>query len=422
LRYLYNLLFYIAIPFIVLRLLWKSRKAPAYRARMAERFGRFTVPPEMQNGIWFHCVSVGETIVALPLIKALQKQYPNLPITLTTTTPTGSQTAKNALNNTVFHVYGPYDLPCSLNRFLNKTKPKMLIIMETEIWPNLLHYCHKRSIPILLANARLSARSAGGYARFRKFTKKMLQNFTAVAAQAEPDAWRFKNLGVPKERITITGSIKFDITVPASAKEGGELLRQEFGADRPIWIAASTHNGEDEIILDAHKKIKAIIPSSLLILVPRHPERANQIAGLCKKRNLKTARRSKHESYTVDTDVFIGDTLGEMLLFFAAADIAFIGGSLIQHGGHNMLEPAALGLPVISGKYTFNFAQITKLLQKANALTLVATVDELAGDVISFIEDSKKRQAYGERAKQVAAKNKGALQKHLKIIKEILEI
>jgi 3-deoxy-D-manno-octulosonic-acid transferase len=420
LRYIYSFLLYLLVPFILLKLLWRSRKSPGYRKRWAERFGFFDAPKKYQHGIFIHAASVGETIAAIPLIRNLQKDYPNLPITVTTMTVTGSQQVKKSLQDSVFHVYVPYDLPDVVQRFLKKIKPKILILMETELWPNLLHYTKTYQIPILLANARLSEKSATGYAKLKNFAAKMLKNITQIAAQSQLDANRFIKLGMPQQHVAITGSIKFDINLAPSIKEAGEVLRQQLDANRPVWIAASTHDGEEEIILQAFKQIKQQLPDCLLILVPRHPERFTTVATLCKKQGYTIVLRSTNETCSEKTDIFIGDTMGEMMKFYAAADIAFVAGSLVPIGGHNFLEPAILGLPIISGSHVFNFTEIARLLKEKHALVLIENSSELAKQVIKFFNDPKLRHEFGENAKLVVDANRGAVAKHMQLIKHLL--
>jgi len=400
-RYIYNILFYLLIPFILLRLLWRSLKSPGYRKRWNERFGFFAIPKNYQHGIIIHAASVGETIAAVPLIRQIQKTYPDLPITITNMTVTGSHQVKKSFQDSVFHVYVPYDLPDVVQRFFNKTKPKMLIIMETELWPNLLYYARVKQIPILLANARLSKKSARGYAKIKNFTARMLQNITQIAAQSQPDADRFIKLGMPQDRIDITGNIKFDLDLSPSIEEAGKSLRQQLGANRLVWIAASTHEGEEEIILNAFKQIKNKISDALLILVPRHPERFAPVATLCKKQGYKIILRSSNESCNATTDIFLGDTMGELMKFYAAADVAFVGGSFVSIGGHNFLEPAILTLPIISGPHVFNFTDIARLLTEKHALTLVKNAAELAEQIITFFDDPTLRQEFGANAKSV---------------------
>jgi 3-deoxy-D-manno-octulosonic-acid transferase len=417
-RQLYTMLFYLFLPFIYLRLLWRSRRLPAYRQRISERFGYFNIPDKFRQGIWIHAVSFGEVIVATPLIKMLQSRYPNIPIIVTCMTPTGSAQVIKIFGDTVFNIYAPYDLPKYINRFLNKINPKLLILIETELWPNWLYRLSQKKIPILLANGRLSEKSFKNYSRFSTITKAMMQSLSMVAVQSAPEAERFIRLGVAKEKLTITGNIKFDMTVPEGLLDQAKLLREQLGVHRIVWIAASTHQGEEEEILCAFEQIKKQHPSALLLLVPRHPDRFAQVTKLCQQK-YKVVRRSEKKHCSDQDDVFLGDSMGEMLLFYAVSDIAFVGGSLIERGGHNTLEPALFALPIISGVYTFNFTEITRLLTQANGLILVNNITELTQAVNDFMAYPEKRVQYGQAANQVVEHNKGALDKHLAMISQL---
>lgn len=420
LRCLYSFLVYLAIPFALLRLLWRSRKTMAYRQRWLERLGFFKISSKFQNGIWIHAVSVGETNVAIPLIRELQSRFQKYPIIVTTMTITGSERVTSVLGDSVFHIYVPYDIPCAVNRFLKKAKPKLGIIMETEVWPNLIYHSHRKNIPLMLANARLSERSAKGYARFGKYINQVFSWFSMIAAQAEPDADRFLRLGALKEKVKVVGSIKFDIKQSASTLEAGELLRQQLGADREVWIAASTRDDEEEIVLKAFEKVKERLPSSLLLLVPRHPERFGRVANRCRQHQFNVVLRSSDKPCDSTTDIFLGDSMGEMMLFYAASDVAFIGGSLVPLGGQNMLEPASFGLPIITGPHLFNFAEAQRLLQEARAITIVQDENELADKVIELFSSVGFREEVGARAKEVVDANRGALEKHLALISALL--
>ena len=372
--------------------------------------------------LWIHAVSVGETQAALPLIKALQQRYPQMTLVVTTTTPTGSARVRAALGDTVFHVYAPYDLPGAVRRFLQRTRPRVAIIMETELWPNLIHGCQKHGIPVIVANARLSARSAAGYQRVAGLTREALQNITVIAAQAQADAQRFIALGADPARVRITGNIKFDITLAADLQQRAAALRHTWGAQRPVWIAASTHanstSSEDEQVLTAFAAVRLVLPDSLLILVPRHPERFAKVTALCRKSGYNVWLRSEQKPYDASPDIFIGDSMGELMLFYAASDVAFVGGSLVAHGGHNLLEPAALGIPVITGPHTFNFADISRMLLQADAARQVGTAAELAAVVITFLQNDALRRATGEKGRRLIEQNRGALEKLMTVIGE----
>jgi 3-deoxy-D-manno-octulosonic-acid transferase len=419
LRIIYSGFFYLLLPFILLRLLIKSRNSQGYRKRWRERFGWFSGPTS-KGGIWIHAVSVGETIAAVPLIKALQKQYPDTPFIITTMTPTGSERVKALFDNTVFHVYVPYDFPGAVKRFLRKTQPKLLILMETELWPNCLHYCAKQEVPILLANARLSERSYRGYSRIGGYVAKMMQQITFIAAQARPDANRFIALGAESNKVVVTGSMKFDLAIPADMVEQASALRHMLGLNRLIWIAASTHEGEEEQVLQAFRKIRQRALDSLLLLVPRHPERFNKVAALCEKEGYTVNRRSQHQPCAANTDVYLGDTMGELLLLFAVSDVAYMGGSLVPVGGHNMLEPAALGIPSVIGPYYFNFQTIVDLMQVAGGLKVIANSDELAENVIMWLNDPIARQQAGDNAKHMVDAHRGAVAAHVALIQQIV--
>ncbi|HPE79384.1 MAG TPA: lipid IV(A) 3-deoxy-D-manno-octulosonic acid transferase [Gammaproteobacteria bacterium] len=406
-RALYTFLLYLVFPLVLLRLLWRSIKAPAYRERWLERLGLFT-PPGAWGGLWIHAVSVGEVQAVLPLIRQLLADNPGLPITVTTTTPTGSARVVEQLGEQVFHVYFPYDLPLALTGFIRRVRPRALLMVETEIWPNLLHSCRRHGVYTLLANARLSARSAQRYARLGRFTRDTFAHIDCIAAQTEADAARFRALGVAADRVFVTGSIKFDIRIPASLEEQVEVLRREWGG-RPVWVAGSTHEGEDELVLQAHHQVLSSFPNALLILVPRHPERFERVAGLCKREHLKLARRSRHGSYGTQTQVYLGDTMGELPVVIGSADVAFIGGSLVPTGGHNMLEAAAQGVAVCFGPHVFNFAAISELLVAEGAARRVGDEVELAQQVIAWFRDASARAEAGENGRRVVRQNRGAL-------------
>ena len=413
-RYLYTLLLYLLLPLVLLRLLWRSIKAPAYRRRWLERFGIFD-PPAVWGGLWIHAVSVGEIQAVLPLIRQLLAENPGLPIAVTTTTPTGSARVTEQLGDQVFHVYFPYDMPLALTGFMRRVRPRALLMVETEIWPNLLHLCRRHGIYTLLANARLSEKSARRYARLGPFARQTFAKIDAVAAQAEADAARFRDLGVADERVTVTGSIKFDMRIPASLDEQVEVLRRDWGG-RPVWVAGSTHEGEDELVLFAHHTVLKRFPDALLILVPRHPERFERVAGLCGRERLRVARRSHNDEFGPQTQVYLGDTMGELPVLLGSADVAFIGGSLVSTGGHNMLEASAQGVAVCFGPHVFNFAAISQLLIEEGAASQVQNEAELSNQVIAWFEDASARAEVGENGRKVVEKNRGALSRLVDLI------
>lgn len=419
-RIFYNLLFYAALPAITLRLLWRAKKAPAYKKRVSERFA-FKLSAIKPNGIWIHAVSVGESIAAAPLINALIEAHPELPITVTCMTPTGSERIKALFGDRVQHCYMPYDAPCIAKRFIKKICPKLAIIMETELWPNHIYYCRKRNIPVVLANARLSERSAKGYARFPKLTRPMLASLNWIAVQTAAEAKRFIELGATPSHVTTIGSIKFDLNIDPELIRKAEQLRKEWHTtDRPTWIAASTHEGEDEIILEAHRQLLAQHPNALLILVARHPERFHDIYELSTK-HFTTIKRTDQVPIKEETQVLVGDTMGELLFLYALADIAFVGGSLVNNGGHNVLEPITLHKPVITGPYLFNFQEITSQLNAEQALAIVHNSQELFLQLKKLIENPDIVLQMIQGGNNVVQRNQGALQRLINGINQQLK-
>lgn len=414
-RTLYTALFYLGLPLVAIRLWLRARKAPAYAKRIGERF-TLGMPTLQPGGIWVHAVSVGESIAAAPMIRALLERYPTLPITVTCMTPTGSERIQALFANEprIQHCYLPYDLPRAAARFLDRVQPKLAVIMETELWPNHIHQCAKRGIPVALANGRLSERSARGYGRFSKLTAPMLAEMRLLAVQTEAEAQRFRDLGARPETVEVTGSIKFDLTIdPQLLQRAAELRSQWQAQERPVWIAASTHEGEDEVVLDAHRRLLANHPDALLILVPRHPERFNSVFELCQREGFATVRRSTGANVVAQTRVLLGDTMGELLFLYALADSAFVGGSLVPNGGHNLLEPAALAKPVLSGPHLFNFLDIAAQLREAGALAEVDDAEGLAVEVQRLFELPRDAQRMAEAGLAVMRRNQGALQRLL---------
>lgn len=419
-RFFYTCIFYLLLPVILLRLLWRSLAAPAYAKRWAERFGFFSKLITSKKVIWLHTVSVGEFLAALPLIRRLLADE-QIQLVITTTTPTGSERVRATLGESVFHVYAPYDLPDVLARFFKRVKPSLYLIMETELWPNTLAACARRGIPAVLINARLSEKSAQGYERISGLANSMLNNLQLALIQNPVDAARFVRLGLPESKVRVTGNIKFDLTLSDELRVQAAELKQQIvsAGERVIWIAASTHQGEDEVILDAFTQVRELLgeraKQCLLILVPRHPERFERVAQLCETRGFITRRRSRNE-LSKEMDILLGDTMGELMLMFGASDIAFVGGSLAPNGGHNFIEPAAWGLPLLSGQHLFNFAEVSELLRSAGALNIASTTDELAQLLYALLVDPELRKSMGENAARVALENRGALEKTLKLI------
>ncbi|MBA6419726.1 MULTISPECIES: lipid IV(A) 3-deoxy-D-manno-octulosonic acid transferase [Pseudomonas] len=416
-RTLYSIFFTLCIPLILLRLIYRAWRAPAYARRWSERFA--LGGDVRQGGIWVHAVSVGESIAAAPMVRELMQRHPDLPITITCMTPTGSEQIRKLFGGQVGHAYLPYDLPWLQRRLLRKLKPRVGIIMETELWPNLVAECERAQVPLVLANARLSERSARGYQRVSWLVKPMFAALDWVAVQSQAEALRFSSLGVDKSAMMVTGSIKFDFRPSAALLAQAHALRKNWG-ERPVWIAASTHAGEDEQVLRAHQVLLQTLPDALLILVPRHPERFDSVARQVSDAGLLQVRRSQGGSPAPTDQVLLGDTMGELVMLYACADVAFVGGSLVPNGGHNYLEPAALGLPVLSGPHRFNFTEINDLLQGAGALQLVNDSQGISEALLTLLQDSKARKQAGDAGLAVVAANQGALELLLQGIEQRL--
>lgn len=423
-RFIYSFIFYLALPAIVLRLLWRSIKAPAYRQRCLERFGFF--PRAMlknRPAIWLHTVSVGETIAAKPLMTSLLKDYPQHVLIITTMTPTGSAQvcslfAAQIAQGSILHSYIPYDVPDSVSRFLTRTNPQLAIFMETEVWPNILLACKKKNIATVLINARLSEKSFNGYQKLASLSSAAFSSISHIAAQTEADAQRVRQLaiGMQADAISVTGNIKSEISVSDALYQQAQILKANWSMNgqKKIIIAASTHRGEDDIFLSAYQQLSQTIPNLLLVLVPRHPERFTDVKQLCAEQGFRVLSRSQGAVVEDATQIIVGDTMGEMMLLYGVADIAVVGGSFIEHGGHNMLEPAAWGLPIISGNSVYNFAKISADMQAQNALLLVDGPSELLTQLDDLLTDTTRAALLGQQAKAYVDNNVGALDKTLK--------
>lgn len=414
-RHFYSLIFYLALPLILLRLCWRGIRAPAYFKRWRERFGAATSPAPNRPVIWVHAVSVGEVEACRPLIQGLQTHYPDHEILITTMTPTGSARVKMLFHEHVLHCYLPYDLPFAVERFLKFYRPVMGILMETELWPNLIAHSYRRNIPLIMANARLSERSAKGYQRIGKLTREMFAGLSLVATQTQTDRQRFRELGISADKVHAVGNLKFELSLPASITEQAEATRAMWG-NRPVWIAASTHEGEEEQILNAARRVRAAVPDVLLILVPRHPERFDRVAALSRRSGYRTLRRSEGKPCSSAVEVLVVDTMGELPVFYGCSDLALIGGSLIPHGGHNLLEPAALGRAVITGPHYFNFAEVTRQFIEHGAAVEIADKEALADKVIALLGDPQQRALMGEAGLDLIARNQGASKRLINLI------
>lgn len=414
-RAAYTLLLYLLLPYVVLRLVWRARRQPAYLRHLAERFGWYAWRPA-QPVIWLHAVSVGETRAVQPLVKALQSAYPQHRILLTHMTPTGRETGATLFGDKVLRCYLPYDYPGAVQRFLKHFQPQLAVFMETELWPNLLHACHAARIPVLLANARLSEKSARKYARWPQLTAHALQCLSAIAAQTEQDAQRLRELGAAV--VTVCGNVKFDVLPPENAAREGAALRELFGVKRPVFLAASTRAGEEAIILEAI--VALAIPDLLTVIVPRHPQRFDEVAALIAQRGFTCQRKSANEKIAPQTQIVLGDTMGEMFSYYATCDVAFIGGSLLPHGGQNLIEASAMGAPALLGPHTFNFADATEQAIAQHAAIRVANAGELATTLLQLLQNDARRVAMREAALAFSQRHRGATDCMLAIIREKL--
>ena len=418
LRLLYSALLYVVAPLAFLATAIRGLRDPLYRDRLPERLGftqvRFAAPP-----IWIHAVSVGEVQAAAALVRSLVSRYPKHPILVTTATPTGAQRVNALFGDSVRHAYLPYDLPGAVRRFLASTTPAFAIVMEREIWPNLFRACFARRIPILLASARISDRSGRRHRRFAGLFRDALACDVTIAAQTDADAERFRAIGIPAQAVHVTGNIKFDLEVPDDVRRAGSHIRAEF-AHRPVWIAGSTHEREEDIVLDAHERVRAARNDALLLLVPRHPNRFDAVKSWLRGRNVRFVTRSAREAIAADTSVLLVDTLGELLSFYAAANVAFVGGSLVPIGGHNLLEPAALNRPIIVGPHTFNAADIAQMFLSSGAAVQVESATELGAAVLDLLTNATRRDQMIARAHAILQANRGALARLLALIEKLL--
>ncbi|MDE0053910.1 MAG: lipid IV(A) 3-deoxy-D-manno-octulosonic acid transferase [Gammaproteobacteria bacterium] len=417
-RVVYNLLLLLAWPIAWVRLFIRAKSEPAYAERRSERWGH--VPENVgRDVIWFHTVSAGEAIGAAPTIRVLKARMPDKRFLVTTTTPTGSEQVVERLGDIVDHCYAPYDFPWAVARFLRRVEPRALVLMETELWPNILRHTKQRGALTCLVNARLSERSARGYARVSGLTRAMLRDVDHLFCQYPETARRFEALGADKARLEVTGSIKFDLDIPSNLDSEVARLRREWTPDRPAWIAGSTHPGEDEVVLSAHAELRHRFPNLLLVLVPRHPRRADDVAALCAQAGLAAACLSDGPSAGQKPDVLIIDVMGQLLYWYGVAQVAFLGGSLVPVGGHNPIEAAVHGTPMLMARHRFNFAEITEQFDVAGCL---GSVDEkgLAGAVTELLAHPDLRIAQGRAAQEVIDQNRGASDKLLARLEEII--
>jgi 3-deoxy-D-manno-octulosonic-acid transferase len=414
-KFVYSILLYLALPFVPVKLLWRGIKQPAYLKHWRERFGFYDVKPNSKPVIWLHCVSVGETRAAEPLITQLSHTYPMHQILITHGTPTGRETSETLFGHNVWRVYLPYDLPFAISGFLKHFEPKIGLIMETELWFNLISACKHRNMPLLLLNARLSEKSANGYRKLGQLARNGVQSLSAIAAQTEEDAARLQTLGA--QHLTVVGNLKFDVKPPTDQLDKGLQLKTLLG-EKPVFLAASTRDGEEELILDAVQGLDI-----LTIIVPRHPQRFEEVAAIFVQRGIQYQRKTllNNNDLQPNCHTLLGDTMGELFSYYAACDFAFIGGSLLNYGGQNLIEAASIGKPILIGEHTFNFANATKNAVAAGAAMRVKSSADLREKIIYLLENKQKRVEMQQAALRFSAESTGATAKVMQLIKQYVK-
>ncbi len=416
-RFLYNLLTYLLlIPFAFYWLL-RGIGNRTYFEKLGQRFGLGF--PKLDSCIWVHAVSVGEVQAAAPLIRALMEQFPERQLLITTVTPTGAARVRSLFGDRVLHCYIPFEFPNAIASFFRAVKPDAALIMETEIWPNLYRACGIREIPLILVSARISPRSVPGYRKLLPLIRETLSHGIIIAAQSQPDADRFLALGANPVRTLVMGNIKFDVEPDPDVSARGRALREELFGDRPVWIAASTHEGEESLVLDVHRQLRAHHPDLLLVLVPRHPERFFAVKELVEREGFDVVSRTEHKP-AGNASVFLCDTMGEVPMFYAASDVAFVAGSLVPIGGHNLLEPAVLGIPIVTGPHNFNGQDIADLFVDLGACRRVEGPDELVTTVSELLSDPAQAARLGSAGQAVLQENRGALERLLVLLEPLL--
>ena len=419
-RFLYLAVAYLLAPLVCGTMLLRGIRDRSQWENFSQRFG--FGPRSSRPAIWVHAVSVGEVQAAASLVLALRRRYPDVPLVVTTVTPTGAQRARALFGDAVQVRYIPYDLPGSVRRFFNRVRPRVAVILETELWPNLYHFCGQRKVPLVLASARISPRSVGRYRLLASLFRETLSHGIVIAAQGEGDAERFRSIGANPARTHVTGNIKFDLALPDDIRAQGAALRERYApGERLVWVAGSTHDGEEAAMILVQRRLRAAGLDVLLVLVPRHPGRFQDVAALLRQSGVPFVRRSTDEPVRADTEVLLVDTLGELVAFYAAADLAFVGGSLVPVGGHNLLEPAALALATLSGPQVFNAQDIAGLLVDEGAVELVADADALGEAVLRLLSDPAERRRRGEAGLRVVERNRGALGRLLALLRPVID-
>lgn len=416
-RTLYSLAVYLLTPLILLHLLIRGLRNRDYLRRWPERFARYRRSPQ-PGGIVVHAVSVGEVNAAAPLIRGLAERFPDLPMTVTCFTPTGSDRVRALFGDRVFHIYAPLDLPGAVRRFLSRVRPRLVVIMETEIWPNLFIAAAGRGVPVIIANARISDNSVSGYRRIRPLTRAALSGVSLIAAQSDEDARRLADIGADPERVEVIGNLKYDMNLPGSLAAEGQAIRESWGPDRPVLLAGSTHEGDEAPVVEAFRQVLLSYPAALLVLVPRHTERFARAAQAARSAGLETRQLSDGAHVPSTTQCFVVDAMGELLRYYAACDVAFVGGSFDRIGGHNVLEPAALAKPVLVGPHTFNFDEITRELIACGGAWRVEDAGELAAAAVRLFGEPALRAEMGGSGAALVRRRQGALARTLEIAAE----
>lgn len=419
-RLSYAVLLALVFPYLLWHLLWRGWRQPAYWQCWRERFGWYTRHPHYNNQkpvIWLHTVSVGETRAAGPLVHSLLLRYPDHQILLTHTTPTGRETSTQLFGDTVWRVYLPYDYQFAVRNFVRQFRPALGMLMETEIWPNLIAISRHEGVPVLLVNARMSARSARRYHWFGGLVRQSLGSLSEIIAQTPADAERLHKLG--GEKVSVMGNVKFDSTPPVAQLQLGQQWRMDIGVARPVWLVASTREGEEALVLDAWQKLQ--LTNVLLIIVPRHPQRFNEVAALLENRGVRYQQRSSGQSIHADTQVWLGDSMGELFAYYQAADVALIGGSLLPLGGQNLIEAAAVGCPIIIGPHVWNFAEVSRAAVESGAAIQVSNGDELVNAVTGLLDKPQRRDQMRVAALRFSRSHRGATAKLLALVNSYLD-
>ncbi len=418
-RFAYAALTYLLLPVYASYWFLRGISNRSYWDRLGQRFGR-NFPKPVGGCIWVHAVSVGEVQASVPLVRTLMERFPDRHLLITTVTPTGAQRVRMLFGDSVLHCYIPFETPDAVTSFFDSINPEIALILETEIWPNLYHECGRREIPLILVSARISPKSVNTYRKFLPLFRETLSHGIVIAAQSEADADRFRTLGAAPERTWVTGNIKFDIELPADLEERGLALRRDNFEGRPVWVAASTHDREESQVLHAHKLVQKQFPDAILVLIPRHPERFATVRANLHKDGYRFISRTEGMPCTSDAEVYLVDTMGEVPLFYAAADVAFVGGTLVPVGGHNLLEPAALRKPVVTGPHLFNTQDIADKFEKVGASITVNNAGQLGSAVADLFANKKSALDIGNRGFEIVQKNRGALARLLRLMEPLI--